>query len=54
MYVRKLRDAIYGPSSDKGWNACKENWMKYENTKWLEQRVAIRFGQKALDAILAV
>ena len=33
--VRLLRDAIYGPTTDRGWEACKHNWMKPENVRWL-------------------
>lgn len=34
--VRKLRDNIYGPSSDGNWDACKENWMRPKEIKWLQ------------------
>ena len=33
--VRALRDAIFGPSKDDNWKACKENWMKPHAIKWL-------------------
>ena len=38
--VRRLRDIIYGKSTDKCWNGCKENWMKPENIEWLQYEVA--------------
>lgn len=35
--VRALRDLVYGQSStDRNWEACKEEWMRPENLAWLQ------------------
>ncbi len=37
--VRALRDRVFEkPSSDTGWESCKENWMKKDSVKWLLDR----------------
>ena len=37
--VRSLRDKVFEhPSSDGNWEACKDNWMKPENVKWLMEQ----------------
>lgn len=33
--VRRLRDAIYGPGSDRNWLNCRDGWLKPENIAWL-------------------
>jgi hypothetical protein len=33
--IRQMRDFIYGPSTDNGWMACRENWLKPEAIQWL-------------------
>lgn len=38
--VRRLRDNVYGPTSDDGWRACGPNWQKPENIQWLRSRPA--------------
>jgi len=39
--VRSLRDKVFNhPSSDSGWEACKDNWMKRECVKWLMEMSA--------------
>lgn len=39
--VRSLRDKVFNhPSSDSGWEACKDNWMKPECVKWLMEMSA--------------
>jgi len=38
--VRKLRDTVYGHSSDAGWEACKENWMRPDSVEWLKKEAA--------------
>lgn len=34
--VRRLREKIYGPSSDQNWLACYEAWMKPAEVEWLK------------------
>jgi hypothetical protein len=34
--VRVLRDKVYGPSTDAGWDACKDNWMREDSILWLK------------------
>lgn len=31
--ARRLHQSIYGPSSDKDWNECKDIWI--QNINWL-------------------
>jgi len=34
--VRALRDTVLvGKSSDRNWDACRENWMKPDSVQWL-------------------
>jgi len=38
--VREMRNQVYGqPISDKEWETCKANWMRPEETAWLEAEV---------------
>ena len=34
--VRSMRDRVYGPTTDNNWESCKENWLRPEQIKWLE------------------
>ena len=36
--VRAMRDAIYGPQSNNGWQACRSYWMT--DLKWLSEQYA--------------
>lgn len=36
--ARVLRDRVYGPCSDKNWEACKEHWLKPDAIEWLKNR----------------
>jgi hypothetical protein len=37
--VRALRDRVYGlPTSDNNWDACRESWMRAEDTAWLQKQ----------------
>jgi GTPase Era involved in 16S rRNA processing len=36
--TRQLRAAIYGEVSDESWAKVRENWMKPENVRWLQER----------------
>jgi hypothetical protein len=33
--VLKLRNAIYGESTEHNWKECREKWMTPENVQWL-------------------
>ena len=35
--TRQLRAAIYGEVSDESWSKVRENWMKPENVRWLQE-----------------
>ena len=38
--VRVMRDKVFGkPSTDKNWDACKENWMRADSIEWLQNTV---------------
>lgn len=41
--VRGLRNRIYGTGpvygTDAGWRSVRDNWMKPENVKWLQEQV---------------
>lgn len=37
--VRAMRDKVFEiPSSDKNWDACRENWMRSDSVEWLESK----------------
>lgn len=39
--VRALRDMVFeAPCPDHGWAACRENWMRPENVRWLLDQAA--------------
>jgi hypothetical protein len=38
--VRALRDAVYGPCTDKAWDACKNAWMNPDSIEWLIEKAA--------------
>ena len=38
--VRSMRDRVYGPTTDNNWESCKENWLRPEQIKWLEDQCA--------------
>lgn len=38
--VRALRDAIYGPCSDRNWQACRDNWMSPASVRLLKDWIA--------------
>lgn len=39
--VRAMRDQLYdNPSTDANWDGCKDNWMKPEEIRWLQERCA--------------
>lgn len=44
--VRKLRDLVYGPGSDNNWEGCKQNWLRAEETAWLEDWVERKIKQQ--------
>lgn len=33
--IRKMRDNIYGPGTDKNWDDCKESWKQPGSVDWL-------------------
>lgn len=33
--IRRMRDTIYGPCTDKNWEACKHNWFRADSIEWL-------------------
>lgn len=35
--VRQLRDNIYGPQSEKEWQACKHHWLADDQIYWLKR-----------------
>jgi hypothetical protein len=39
--IRTMRDRVYGQqTSDNNWEACKEDWLKPEQVRWLEDECA--------------
>lgn len=36
--VKALRDAVYGPGSEKNWAGCREYWMRPESVRWLREQ----------------
>lgn len=35
--ARAMRDQVFGkPSTDKNWEACRENWMRPDSIIWLK------------------
>ncbi len=45
--VRKLRDNIYGPCTDKNWEECKVHWMHEDAIEWLRVKQPVK-GEIAL------
>lgn len=39
--IRAMRNSIYGPCTDKSWEACKDAWMRKDSVEWLRGHITI-------------
>jgi hypothetical protein len=47
--VRELRDLVFEvPATDRGWNACRDNWMRPESVAWLQRESQKKSGNMPL------
>lgn len=47
-WIRTMRDRVFSQNTtDNNWGHCKENWMKPENVRWLEEKWAVDKGTNA-------
>lgn len=42
LEIRRMRDIVFGkPTTDWNWDYCRDNWMRADSVRWLEEQIKI-------------